>query len=115
VQSREIAQRQKVPEAYLHQVLSALNKSGLVRSTRGPTGGHELARPPDQITLLDAMMILDGIDSNAHPHLPDNQCDPIHDFWHELLQQSILFLAGITLQDLIERLQNQTPVANYSI
>ena len=29
VQSREIANRQSMPEAYLHQVLSALNRGGL--------------------------------------------------------------------------------------
>ena len=40
VQSREIAARQKMPEAYLHQVLSALNRGRIgaqrARSLRRP-------------------------------------------------------------------------------
>lgn len=115
LQSREIAHRQQVPEAYLHQVLSALNKSGLVRSTRGPTGGHELTRPPDQITLLDAITLLDGVDAKSHPHLPGDQHDTIHEVWHELLQQSIDFLCCVTIQDLIDRQNQRVPVANYAI
>ena len=43
VHSKEIAARQEIPEAYLHQVLGALSRAGLIRSTRGPLGGHELA------------------------------------------------------------------------
>ena len=51
VQSAAIAQRQYIPEAYLDQLLTALRKAGIVRSIRGPQGGHELARPPEQITM----------------------------------------------------------------
>lgn len=115
VQSREIAARQQVPEAYLHQVLSALNRGGLVRSTRGPSGGHELARPPDEITLLTAMDVLDGLDPKAHPHRSNIDHDPVHEVWHDLQQQSIDFLKSITLQDLVDRSRNQVPVPNYSI
>src|SRR3712207_9321837 len=58
IQSRDIAARQQIPEAYLHQVLGALNRAGLVRSMRGPLGGHELAREPTDITLWDVLMVL---------------------------------------------------------
>ena len=46
VQSAEIAARESIPEAYLEQLLTSLRKAGLVRSSRGPRGGHELAREP---------------------------------------------------------------------
>jgi Rrf2 family transcriptional regulator, cysteine metabolism repressor len=115
VQSREIAARQNVPEAYLHQVLSALNRGGLVRSTRGPSGGHELARSPEDITLLTAMDVLDGLDPKSHPHRSSDPNDPVHQTWHELQQRSIDFLRSISLQDLVDRARNQAPVPNYSI
>ncbi|HEY8475642.1 MAG TPA: RrF2 family transcriptional regulator [Chloroflexota bacterium] len=60
VQSAEIAARQSIPEAYLEQLLTTLRKAGLVRSTRGPHGGHELARPPSEITLGDVVAALEG-------------------------------------------------------
>src|SRR5438093_10082157 len=60
LQSAEIAQRQGIPEAYLEQLLTSLRKAGLVRSTRGPHGGHELARAPGEMTLLEVVSALEG-------------------------------------------------------
>lgn len=116
VQSREIAARQKMPEAYLHQVLSALNRGGLVRSVRGPSGGHELAREPSSITLFDAFEVLDGTEINKnHPHNIPTGMDPVHQVWHELNDISVAFLKGITLEDLVERSHQRVTVPNYSI
>ena len=116
VQSREIATRQGVPEAYLHQVLGALNRAGLVRSTRGPLGGHELARNPADINLWDVLYVLDGPDRRAHPH-PDELTgeDPVHEIWHELQSRSVDFLQSITLEALVEREHSRRPMPNYSI
>src|SRR5919201_1600088 len=60
VQSADIAARQGIPEAYLEQLLTALRKAGLVRSTRGPHGGHELARPPAEIRFAEVIAALEG-------------------------------------------------------
>src|SRR5215210_4502378 len=94
-QSRDIAVRQSIPEAYLHQVLGALNRAGLVRSTRGPLGGHELAREPHAITLWDVLVVLDGPDRHAHPHLHPGHVDEediVHEVWHDLQCRSVEFL-----------------------
>ena len=56
----EIATRQYIPEPYLDQVLTTLNKFGFIRSRRGPNGGHVLARPPEEISLGDVMAVLEG-------------------------------------------------------
>src|SRR5215216_3703606 len=114
-QSREIAARQGVPEAYLHQVLGALNRAGLVRSTRGPAGGHELARNPADISLWDVLLILDGLDRHAHPHPVDRRHDPVHETWHELQRRSVEYLSSITLEMLVEQERKRQPVPNYSI
>jgi Rrf2 family protein len=116
VQSRDIAVRQGVPEAYLHQVLGALNRAGLVRSTRGPLGGHELAQEPGDITLWSVLNVLDGPDRRAHPHLNHVQADdPVHHTWHELQTRSIEYLDSITLDMLVERANTMKPTPNYSI
>ena len=116
VQSRDIAARRHIPEAYLHQVLGALGRAGIVRSTRGPQGGHELTRPPAEITILDALEILDGPDRRAHPHhtAPDEP-DIVHRVWHELQQQSGAYLRSISLETLLERSRLPNPAATYSI
>ena len=40
IESADIARRQYIPEQYLDQILMALRKEGLVKSIRGPKGGH---------------------------------------------------------------------------
>jgi len=51
VQTAEIAYRQGIPEAYLDQLMTTLNKFGFVLSRRGPQGGHRLASDPVDIDL----------------------------------------------------------------
>ena len=60
VQSSDIAARQNIPESYLVQLLNLMRKGGLVRSLRGPKGGHELAKPPDEVTIMDFLILLEG-------------------------------------------------------
>ncbi len=60
VQASEIAYKQGIPEAYLEQVMTALNKFGLVRSRRGPQGGYTLGMDPADITLSMVMTTLEG-------------------------------------------------------
>jgi len=60
LQSGEIARRQGIPGPFLDQVLMTLRRAGLVSSTRGPHGGHELARRPDQIRLDEVIGCLEG-------------------------------------------------------
>ena len=60
VRTAEIAQRQHIPEPYLDQVLTTLNKFGFIRSRRGPRGGHMLARAAGEITLRQVVETLEG-------------------------------------------------------
>jgi Rrf2 family cysteine metabolism transcriptional repressor len=60
VQCADIAARQQIPEAYLDQLLSSLRRVGLIRSLRGPHGGHELTRDPRELTLGDVVSALEG-------------------------------------------------------
>lgn len=50
-----LAERTKVPRRYLHRVLQDLVAAGLVRSRPGPGGGYELARAPEEVTILDVV------------------------------------------------------------
>src|SRR5205807_9164845 len=60
VPSHDIAARQHVPGPFLDQLLMTLRRAGLVRSTRGPRGGHALSHPPEEVTLGQAIDILEG-------------------------------------------------------
>jgi Rrf2 family protein len=56
----EIARREKLPHAYLEQLVGDLRRAGLVTSTRGVTGGYRLSRPAREIAMTEAVRALDG-------------------------------------------------------
>lgn len=54
-----------LPHAYLAKQLKALVKAGVLSATTGPRGGFRLARPADEISLLD---IVEAVDGGAPPY-----------------------------------------------
>jgi Rrf2 family protein len=57
---REIGRQMDVPEDFLAKILKTLVDGGLVRSTRGPHGGYELAKAPEEISFLDVIEAVEG-------------------------------------------------------
>lgn len=107
----DIATSQQLSLCYLEQLFGGLRRAGLVVSARGPGGGYRLARPPAEVTVAEVVAAVDET-------LRATRCDAgtagcmraedgahakcsTHDLWHELGQQICLFLAGITLADVL--------------
>lgn len=61
-----LSQRQKISVTYLEQLFSKLRKAGIVVSVRGPTGGHQLARAPSDIRIVDILAAVDETVSALH-------------------------------------------------
>ena len=59
VQTGEISRRHGLPERYLELMLTALRKGGYLTSVRGPRGGYQLSRSPEQITVADVEQCLE--------------------------------------------------------
>ncbi len=56
----ELARRQHIPERFLEQIFGELRRAGVLESRRGAHGGFCFATPPEEITVLDIVEILDG-------------------------------------------------------
>lgn len=56
----KLAEFHGVPAPYLAKHLQALVRAGVCDSVSGPRGGFRLARPPEEITLLDVTLAIDG-------------------------------------------------------
>jgi Rrf2 family iron-sulfur cluster assembly transcriptional regulator len=56
----EIARRQHIPERFLEQIFGELRRAEILESRRGARGGFCFAVPPDEVTVLDVVEILDG-------------------------------------------------------
>jgi Rrf2 family cysteine metabolism transcriptional repressor len=109
-QSREIATRQGIPESYLDQLLSALRRAGLVRSTRGAAGGYTLAKPPHAITVGDVIRAFDG----AHLTADGGPASPCGDRGTAAAVQGVrrrvqeavrAVIEGTTIRDLVNERQ----------
>ena len=108
VRTSEIAGRQGIPEPYLDQVLTTLNKVGFIKSRRGPQGGHLLARPAEDITLDEVVAMLDGhnpplecIDDASECALSGSCAQ--RDIWRDVEEAIHAVLITTTIGDLASR------------
>ena len=55
-----VAEAETLPLSYLEHLVAKLRHVGLVTSVRGAHGGYKLARPAEEITMLDVVEALEG-------------------------------------------------------
>ena len=104
--ARCLAERSRIPQAVLANILKELNHAGVVRSTRGVHGGYqlalaasdlsvgELARVLEEKTRIVECVILPGEDAKAPCSCPIEAHCPVkhalrrvHDRIHEVLDE----------------------------
>jgi Rrf2 family protein len=110
IPSAEIARRQLIPEHFLDQTLITLRRAGLIKSQRGPQGGHALAKPPSQITMLDVLSALEGIPTTLDCVPQPGACSlalgcGMRDIWVQIDTFAQNLLASTTLEWLAARHQ----------
>ncbi len=55
-----VAEAEVLPLSYLEHLVAKLREAGLVTSVRGAHGGYRLARPPEEIAMLEVVEALEG-------------------------------------------------------
>jgi Rrf2 family transcriptional regulator, iron-sulfur cluster assembly transcription factor len=100
-----IAEDLGVPRNYLSKILHALAKSGVLTSLRGPRGGFRLARPAEDVRLVDVVSEFDSVEALGTCLLGRPQCvdsDPCaaHEGWKVVRNQVEEFLRDTTLAQL---------------
>ena len=58
--TRDIAEKQGIPPSFLAKIVSQLSIAGLITTARGASGGVSLARPSEEISILDVVEAIDG-------------------------------------------------------
>ena len=103
--NREIATSVGLPPQYLTKILRTLAEGGVLVSQRGRSGGFRLARPAEQITLLDVVDPFDRLSDRRTCLLgqatcsDDNAC-PLHDQWKTISDSLRTALRSQTLAQL---------------
>jgi len=59
--TEDVAERTKVPVAYLAKILQGLARQGIIRTQRGVGGGVTLAKPPQDLTILEVVNAVEPI------------------------------------------------------
>jgi Rrf2 family protein len=104
VDARDIGQEALLPLAYLHKILRALAEGGVVESRRGR--GYFLARPPEEITMRDVLLAVEGPDVFGGRCLfwreecsSEDPCE-LHFRWRDLRPQIEETVGGTTLREI---------------
>jgi len=105
----EVARIEQLPLAYLEQLAAPLRRGGLVESTRGAHGGYSLARPPEQISVLDVVTVIEGevspVECVAHGYVTgscqrEGECAS-RGLWLRLKRSIDAVLSQTTLAELV--------------
>lgn len=111
VQIKEIAETYGISQNYLEQLLLALRKGGVLRSQRGVNGGYLLARPPEEISVLEILEILEG----PIEILRDTQGYEQLDFFWKQLADRIRAILSLSLRQLAQKVEDYGQPINYVI
>ncbi len=116
VQIKTIGEAHDISPRFLVQILLQLKGAGLVASSRGSSGGYQLARAPDAISLAD---IINAIDRSPQVptvfDLPQSKAiNAVREVWNEVNREEQRILEGISLADLLGRAPKESGL-NYQI
>ena len=105
--TKAIAERERIPDAYLEQLIAALRKAGLVTSVRGAQGGYMLARPPPDITVGEILRVREGdlasVGCLEEAGVCDKSCAcPTRLVWQKIHTGVNAIVDGITLSDMLK-------------
>ena len=105
--SQHLSERTGIPLPTVAKIMKSLNKSGLVASQRGATGGYTLGRSPDAITVADVIQAVEGpIALTACADTSDEHCGieavcPVQGKWNRVNSAVRAALTEVTLADMV--------------
>lgn len=107
---RVIAEELGVPQNYLSKILHRLVGAGILRSTRGPSGGFQLAKEPAQVSLASLVSELEAGEGQGgrrcllgYPVCSDKEPCAAHGRWCKIADMVEVFFEDTTLEDLRNR------------
>lgn len=111
-QAKAICEKAGIPEHYTRKVFQALVQAGFLKGNRGPGGGYTLTDDPKNISLLNVIYAVDGVDTfdGCIMGLPECQAEkpcPLHSVWSLAKEDMQGQLESKTLQDLIETVRRR--------
>jgi Rrf2 family protein len=106
VQSRDLAQQEKLPNKFLEAILLALRRGGFLESKVGSGGGYRLAREPREISVGDLIRRLEGRLTVGRENVRPNDRSPgeiaVHLLNQRLTEATDEVMDNMTLEQLMD-------------
>lgn len=114
IQVSKIAASQEIPVKYLEQLLRELKLAGIVKSVRGPKGGHLLAKEPGTIFLGQIVRLFEGqtdlVECVSFPEKCERASEClIRSAWNDATNALYEKLDGISIAALIDDTNKKIP------
>ena len=109
---KQIAGKEEIPAHFLAKILQQLARKGLLRSSKGPTGGFSLRQSPQDVTLLNIVESLDGLQdyqrcASGLAECNDDMPCGMHESWKALRSRIIEYLESTSVADVAEALEQK--------
>ncbi len=103
VRLTDIAEKHDIPQRFLVQILLQLKGAGLIASTRGASGGYQLARAPEKISLGDILGVIERADPNpaSRKAEPTPLATALHDVWDRVAEERLKLLNETSLAQIV--------------
>lgn len=106
VGAARLAEALDIPRNYLSKTLHQLGRSGILTSSRGKAGGFQLARPAEEVTLIEIVTPFDNLPSKRYCLLGRTVCNDqtpcaAHARWKGVAERIGEFFRETTVADLV--------------
>jgi Rrf2 family protein len=108
---KEIARELELPLHFIGKILQDLVRKGIMASLKGPNGGFYLDRPASDITIMDVVRVIDGVEAFKKCGLGLKNCSdshpcPIHNDFKIYRDGLAALYTRKTIQDLVMDIEN---------
>jgi Rrf2 family protein len=112
---KKISEDLEIPTPFLGKILQSLARQKLLTSTKGPHGGFGMGKEPKEITLMNIVEIVDGLDMFENCLIGMNPCKtdtnnrppcPVHNQFASIRKSMYTLFNNKTIGQLIEEMEN---------
>ena len=115
---KNIAEEEQIPSHFLAKILQGVARKGLLKSSKGPTGGFCLKVPANKLKLIDIIEAVDGLNvlkacAGGLPECTSAKSCSMCDRWKPVQSRIMVFLGKTTIADLArdEKKKTDKPVS----
>ena len=104
---KDIAKELELPAHFMGKILQDLARKGVISSVKGPGGGFFLHRSAGEISILEVVRTIDGLEAFRKCGMGMKQCSdthpcPLHDDIKAYREQMLKVFSSKTIQTLVD-------------